>query len=188
MALSSTSTLYRIVPEESEVRFLIGEFLDEVANQVIGATDQVAGDILIDFGDPAASRLGQIRVNVRTLETDQGMRDRTIRSMILDSGQEQYEFVEFDPIELVGLPDSMAVGDTMDFQIMRNLTVKGIAAAITFEATVTVVAADRIEGTARGSVRYDEYGLFIPNARGRVTNVDEVVVLEIDFVAVAVTG
>jgi polyisoprenoid-binding protein YceI len=93
--------------------------------------------------------------------------------------------VEFDPIELVGLPDALVVGDTMEFEIVGNLTVKGTAAAITFEVKVTVVAADRIEGTAMGSVRYDKYGLFIPNAQGRVTEVAEDVVLEIDFVAVA---
>ena len=182
-----TATLYRIASEESEVRFLIGEFLDDVANQVIGTTDQVAGDILIDFDNPAASQLGQIRVNVRTLRTDSGNRDRAIRSFVLESGQEQYEFAEFDPVELVGLPDSIAVGDTLDFQIVGNLTVKGIAAAVTFEAEVTV-GADGISGTATGSVRYDAYGLFIPNARGRVTQVDEVVVLEIDFVAPVVAG
>ena len=57
--------------------------------QVIGATDQVAGDILIDFENPEASRVGQIRVNVRTLRTDNNVRDRAIRSFVLESGQEQ---------------------------------------------------------------------------------------------------
>ncbi len=184
---AASSTLYRIVSEESEVRFSLAEILDDEPNQVIGATDQVAGDILIDFENPEASRLGQIRVNVRTLRTDNNVRDRAIRSFVLESGQEQYEFVEFDPIELAGLPDSLAVGDTMEFQIVGNLTVKRTAAAITFEVKVTVVAADRIEGTATGSVRLDEYDLFIPDARGRVTEVAEDLVLEIDFVAVAVT-
>ncbi len=174
------------MPEDSEVRFSMAEILDDELNQVIGATDQVAGDILLDFGDPSASQLGRIRVNVRTLRTDNNVRDRAIRSFVLESGQEQYEFVEFDPIELAGLPDSLAVGDTMEFRIVGNLTVKGIAAAITFEVRLTVVAADRIEGTSTGSVRYDEYSLFIPDARGRVTEVAEDVVLEIDFVAVAV--
>ena len=81
--------LYRIVSEESEVRFSLAEILDDEPNQVIGATDQVAGDILIDFENPEASRVGQIRVNVRTLRTDNNVRDRAIRSFVLESGQEQ---------------------------------------------------------------------------------------------------
>ena len=86
---AASSMLYRIVSEESEVRFSLAEILDDEPNQVIGATDQVAGDILIDFENPEASRVGQIRVNVRTLRTDNNVRDRAIRSFVLESGQEQ---------------------------------------------------------------------------------------------------
>jgi len=58
---------------------------------------------------------------------------------------------------------------------------------VTFDVSVTVVSEERIEGTATGSVRHDAYELRIPDARGRVTAVDDVVILEIDFVAPAVT-
>jgi polyisoprenoid-binding protein YceI len=184
---SATAVLFRIAPEESEVRFVVGEILDAEDNPVVGITDQVAGDILIDFDSPAASQLGQVRINVRTLRTDSSNRDRAIRSFVLESGSDANEFAEFDPIALVGLPDAVAVGDVVEFQIEGTLTLKGISAPVTFDVTLTIVSAERIEGTATGSVRHDAYDLRIPDARGRVTAVDDVVVLEIDFVAPAVT-
>jgi polyisoprenoid-binding protein YceI len=184
---SATTMLFRIAAGESEVRFLVGEVLDGDDKLVVGTTDQVAGDILIDFENPAASQLGQIRTNVRTLRTDSSNRDRAVRSFVLESGRDQFEFAEFDVVELVGLPDSVVVGDVVDFHIEGTLMLKGIAAPVTFDATVTIVSESRIEGSAVGSVRHDAYDLRIPDARGRVTAVDDVVVLEIDFVAPAVT-
>ena len=79
--------------------------------------------------------------------------------------------------------DVVAVGDVVEFQIEGTLTLKGISAPVTFDVTVTIVSEERIEGTATGSVRHDAYDLRIPDGRGRVTAVDDVVILEIDFVA-----
>jgi len=183
---SAAAVLFRISPEESEVRFVIGEILDDEDKSVVGTTDQVAGDILIDLENSAASQLGQIRINVRTLRTDSSNRDRAIRSFVLESGSDANEFAEFDPVALVGLPDSVAVGDVVEFQIEGTLTLKGISAPVTFDVTVMIVSEERIEGTATGSVRHDAYDLQIPDGRGRVTAVDDVVILEIDFVAPAV--
>ena len=68
--------LYRIVPEESEARFEIDEILRGEPTRVVGITDQVAGDIILDFADAAASQVGVIRINARTLMTDEDRRDR----------------------------------------------------------------------------------------------------------------
>ena len=54
----TAAVLYRIVPEESEVRFEIDEILRGAPTLVVGTTNQVAGDFIIDFTDLAASQLG----------------------------------------------------------------------------------------------------------------------------------
>ena len=54
----TSAVLYRIVPEESEVRFEIDEVLRGAPTLVVGTTNQVAGDFIIDFADLAASQLG----------------------------------------------------------------------------------------------------------------------------------
>ena len=174
--------LYRIDPALSKVRFKVGEVLDSEEQVVIGETNEVTGDVAIDFADPIASRLGVVRINVRSLKTDDAKRDRAIRSFILESGQDRYEFAEFSPLEFINMPESIAVGDTQKFQIQGLLILKEIPVEVLFDTQVTI-GAQEISGVAGGAVRHTDFGLFIPNARGRVTHVEEVVWLEIEFIA-----
>ena len=181
----TSAVLYRIVPEESEVRFEIDEILRGAPTLVVGTTNQVAGDFIVDFADLAASQLGRVRINVRTLRTDEERRDRAIRSRILESASDQYEFTTFEPVRLEGLPRSVELGQTVPFQIVGNLAIRDITREVVFDAELTVVAADRIEGTAVTTILRGDYSLTIPNVPF-VASVDEDVLLGISFVAVAV--
>lgn len=186
-AASSQQTLFRIVPEESEVRFVLTEDLRGVPTTVVGRTNQVAGDILVDFTTPANSRVGMIRINARTLATDNNFRNGAIRDRILQSNQAQYEFTEFTPTAISGLPETVEIGQPVTFQIVGDLKVRNIVRPVTFEATVTVVSDDRLEGTATTTVQRGDFNLQIPSAPG-VANVSEEVQLEIDLVAARVAA
>ena len=180
------ATVYRIIPESSEVRFLIDEVLRGSDFTAVGITNDVAGDIAIDLNNPANTELGLIRVNVRTLETDSSNRNRALRSFILKSAQDEFEFAEFQPTELVNLPDSVSVGDSFSFQILGDLTISGVTNPVTFDATVTLDSENQLSGQAVTTVLYPDFDLTIPNAPF-VASVDDDVRLEIDFVAEAVT-
>ena len=177
--------LFRIVPEESEARYEIDELLRGEPTRVVGLTDQVAGDIIVDFANASASQVGVIRINVRTMETPEDRRDRAVRSRILQSAEDQFEFVDFTPTALEGLPDSVAVGDTASFTIVGDLKIREITAEARFQATVTVVAEDRLEGTAEATILRSTYNLVIPQVPF-VADVGEEVLLGIKFVATAV--
>ena len=177
--------LFRIVPEESEARYEIDELLRGEPTRVVGLTDQVAGDIIVDFANASASQVGVIRINVRTMETPEDRRDRAVRSRILQSAEDQFEFVDFTPTALEGLPDSMAVGDTAGFTIVGDLKIREVTAEARFQATVTVVAEDRLEGTAEATILRSTYNLVIPQVPF-VADVGEEVLLGIKFVATAV--
>ena len=179
------ATLYRIVSEESEARYEIDEILRGEPFRVVGRTDQVAGDIILDFANAASSQIGVIRINVRTLMTDEERRDRATRSRILQSAEDAYEFVDFTPTALEGLPDTVSVGDTATFTIVGDLKIREITAEARFEATVNVVAEDRLEGTAEATVLRSTYDLIIPNVPF-VADVSDEVLLGIEFVATAV--
>ena len=179
------ATLYRIVADESEARYEIDEILRGEPFRVVGRTDQVAGDIILDFANAAASQVGVIRINARTLATDEERRDRATRSRILQSAEAAYEFVDFTPTALEGLPGTVSVGDTASFTIVGDLKIRDITAEARFDATVNVVAEDRLEGTAEATVLRSTYNLIIPNVPF-VTDVSEEVLLGIKFVATAV--
>ena len=151
----------------------------------MGTTDQVAGDLIIDFASPPDSQLGTIRINVRTLQTDDSRRDRATRSRILESSQDAFEFVEFNPKSLVGLPAELSIGDEIQLTILGTLTIRDIPADVTFDATVTVESRDRVTGTATTSIQRKTFELVIPSVPF-VASVGEDILLAIEFVATAV--
>ncbi|MCA0458310.1 MAG: YceI family protein [Chloroflexi bacterium] len=178
---ASGGTLYRIETTGSQVSFTLTEDLRGQPTTVVGTTDQVAGDILVDFTTPANSKLGVIRINARTLSTDQEFRNRAIRSEILESASEDYQFIEFTPTSITGLPDTVVVGSTINFQVVGDLKIRDITQTVTFDVSVTA-GEDKLEGTATTGVTRAQYNLQIPNAPG-VANVSDDVTLDIKFVA-----
>lgn len=177
--------LFRIDSELSEVRFIINEELFGNPKEVIGSTNQVAGDIIVNFDAPSDSQVGEIRINARTLETDDENRNRAIRNQILQSRLDEFEFTSFVPTQISGMPEAVALGETVNFEVTGDLTVRHITSPVTFDVTATLVAEDRLEGTASALVTRDVFELNIPRAPG-VANVSNEVGLEIDFVAMQV--
>lgn len=176
--------VFSIVQEESEVRFLIDEVLRGADFTVVGATDQIAGDISVNAARPAESGIGLIRINARTLTTDNGNRNRALRTFILKSAEDEFEFAEFETTELAGLPESVTLGAPFELQILGELRIAGVTQALSFDASITLESEERLSGTARSSLRHADLGLTIPDVPF-VSSVDEEVRLEIDFVAVA---
>ncbi len=172
----------QIVPEESEARFIIDEVLNDAPKTVVGTTNQVAGELAVDPGDPAKSRVGTIQLNARTLTTDNDFRNRALMNRILVT--DQYEFITFTPTSMAGLPQAGSVGESYTFQMTGNLTIKDVTKEVTFDVTATPQSAARLEGKAATTIRYADYGITIPQVR-QVASVADEVRLEIDFVAAA---
>lgn len=184
LAPAAGGITFSIVPEESQVRFELDEDLRGQRVTVVGVTDQVAGQIRVDRERPWNTEVGPIRVNVRTMQTDNEFRNRAIRGQILLSAQDEYEFAEFVPTALSGLPEVVAVGEPFSFEMTGDFTLRGISQPVTFEVTVTPASETRLEGTAQTTVTRTQFGLNIPSVPG-VANVEEEVLIAIDFVAVA---
>jgi polyisoprenoid-binding protein YceI len=191
-ALENESTVgrtqYRIEPSGTTARFAIDEVLNGEDVTAVGTTNEVGGDFIVDFNTPSESEVGTIVVNARTLETDNFFRNRALRSFILQSANDEYEFIRFEPTALSGLPDeSVEPGDALEFQITGDLTIVETTNEVTFDASVTVEEDGVLVGTASTTVLYPDFNLTIPNAPG-VASVEDEVRLELEFTAVEVTG
>lgn len=183
-ANSGTQKVYRIDPEQSEVRFTLDEKLMGRPTTVVGKTNQIAGDILVDPANPAKSTIGEIRINSRSLATDNEMRNRTIRGQILQSSLDKFEFIVFKPTSITGLPDSVTPGQPVNIKVTGDLTIREVTKPVTFDATVTLFTdgSERIEGTATTVVQRADFDLQIPNVPS-VADVTEEVKLDMDFKA-----
>lgn len=173
--------VFQISQAGSQARFILNEELRGQPTTVIGTTDQIAGEIALDFDNPQNSQIGVIQVNARTLVTDNNFRNRAIQNEILDTGA--FEFITFTPTSVVGLPEEIVVGEPVTLQITGDLTIRNITQQVTFDATATLVALDRLEGVASVTVLRSDYQLAIPSVPS-VANVTDEVLLEIEFTAV----
>ena len=170
-----------LIQGESQARFIIDEILNGEAKQVVGVSDQVAAQILIDPSNPANVAMGAVQVNARTLVTDNDFRNRAIQNEILDTGL--YEFITFTPKTFIGLPASGATGDTFEFQIVGDLTVRDVTLEVTFDMTVTVDSETRLHGLGRTTISRGEFGLGVIRLPRQVAELADRVILEIEFVA-----
>ncbi len=181
---TSAAQTFTILPEESEISFKLEEDLMGARTTVIGTSNQVTGNIAVNFDDPTTSMVGPIEINLRTLATNNEFRNRAIRDQILESNQDRYEFTTFTPTAVAGLPEAVAVGDTFTFSLTGNLPIREITREVVWEVTVTVVSETRLEGIAITQVTRSDYELVIPNVPS-VANVTDEVDLKIEFVAIA---
>jgi polyisoprenoid-binding protein YceI len=151
----------------------------------VGKTNQIAGDILIDPSSPGKSTVGGIRINARSLATDNEMRNRMIRSQILQSSQDKFEFIQFVPTSITGLPDKITAGQSVNLKITGDLTIRDVTKPVTFDTAVTLVSdtAEHLEGSASTIVKRADFNLEIPKVPS-VADVTEEVKLDIDFKAV----
>lgn len=176
----AAAPVFEIEPGESQARFVIDEILRGEPKTVVGVTNQVAGQIAVDPTNPDAARIGEIRINARTLATDSTSRDRMVQNQILATAE--HEYIAFRPKELVGLPDRAGIGETMRFSIVGDLSIRGVTREVIFDATVTPESASRLAGNASTTIRYAEWGIAIPRVPS-VTGVSDDVQLHVDFVA-----
>ena len=174
---------FAIVAAESRATFTLQEDLRGVRTTVVGATSEVGGNIMVDLANPVASSIGAIVINARTLETDNSFRNRAIRSQILKSAQDEFEFIVFEPQELSNFSaESISIGETIRFDVTGNLTVTDITRAETFNVEVTLDNENQISGRATLRVLRGDYNLVIPNVPS-VANVTDEVDLALEFVA-----
>ncbi len=176
-------TIFQISQDESNVRFELDEDLAGNRITVVGETDQVAGELAVDYSDLSSAQVGVIQINARTLVTDNEFRNRAINNRILDTGT--FEFITFTPSAVEGLDGAIAVGETVDFTLVGSLTVRDISQDVTFTVTATAVSDTQITGSASTIILLEDYEITIPQVPN-VANIEEEVELYIDFTANAV--
>jgi polyisoprenoid-binding protein YceI len=183
--VESAALTFVIDPTQSTARFELDEVLNGSPKHVVGTTDQLVGQVRVDEADLSSAEFSDIVVNARTLTTDSERRDRAIRGpIVLDSASDANELITFTVTSVDGLAGSVQVGDTVEFTITGDVTVKGTSQEVTFDASVTFVELGTIQGTATAEITRDMFGIGIPSVPS-VADVSNEVLIGIDFVAVA---
>jgi len=176
------ATLFTIDSSSSKATFTIDEVLFGNPNTVVGETDKVAGQILVNAQDPSKSQVGEIKIDVSTLVTDNDLRNRTLQGRILETDTAANQYATFVAKSITGLPESVAVGQQVSFKITGDLTIHQVTKSVTFDATVTAVSDKQITGTASTTVKYSDFDISVPDVPS-VTGLGDTVKLALDFTA-----
>ena len=179
-AADESQRVFRIDRSRSMARYqAFEEFLDASAGSPIGETSVIAGDILIEPGNPEASRFGPIVVNVESLASDNSMRDSRLRKAYLESAT--YPEVEMRFGRILDLPEAFEEDEEYTLRLEGDLTVKGITAPTVWDVTFEFDGA-RLQGSARTEVLMSTYDAGPISIAGLLKTRDEVA-LSVDLVA-----
>lgn len=176
---ASSLQIFRLSQAESQASFTIYELLRGSPKDVVGITNQVAGEVAVDPDDLSRTQIGEIRINARTLVTDDDRRNSAIRNRILFT--DRYEYIIFQPIEIIGLSGQGTPGQTYTFQVSGDLTIKDVTQRVTFDVTLTVESAERLSGVATATILRSAFKLIVPDVPF-VADVADEVRLKLQFV------
>ena len=169
-----TERLYRIVPGAgSRASYHIEERLGGLSRTTVGTTTVMAGEIAVNLVDLAASRVGEIVVNVEMFQSDSALRDKRIRHDYLQSSH--WPFVRFSPtVADRGLRHRVHRQPiAYDIAVTGELTVKETTRTETFTGTVTVTP-DALTAIMATTVLTSDYDVGPINIARLVHTSDEV--------------
>ena len=116
---------------------------------------------------------------MQSLRSDRDRRDRFIRENGLESNK--FPTAEVAVLELPGLPWPLPGSGGASFQMVSDLTVHGETRPVTWEVKV-VFDPEKISGTARAAVTFDQFNMDKPSL-AFILSVNDEIDLELDFEA-----
>lgn len=179
---TANGTRFTLDASSSEASFTIDEVLFGKPNTVVGKTNQVTGQIVVNRQDPSQSQVGQIRVDLSTLATDNDLRNRTLQGRIFETSDSSNQYATFTPTSLSGLPSTIAIGQQVSFKMTGDLVIHHTTKSVTFDAQATLTSDTGLKGQAQTTVRYKDFGLNIPSVPS-VAGVSDTVKLALTFTA-----
>ena len=167
------------VADASRARYLVREQLARLDFPIdaVGETSQVTGAIALDADGRVISDESTIVVNLASLVSDSDRRDGYLGSRTLET--DTYPDATLVVKEAPGLPWPLPAQGEATFQIVGDMTIKGVTRPLTWDATAQF-AEESVTGQAKTAFTFGEFGIEVPRVRV-VLSVDDNIRLELDF-------
>ena len=163
----------------STARYRVREQLAGISfpSDAVGTTESVTGAIVVNPDGSLDGAASKITVDLKTLASDQQMRDGYIQNRTLEMAK--YPTLEFVPKRLVGLPGPLPATGQAGFQLVGDMTLHGVTAEVTWNVVATF-AADAVAGRGTTTFTFETFKLTKPTL-ARLLSVDDKIELEIEF-------
>lgn len=158
---------FRVDSTQTTVAYAVDEVL--LGNKQItrGATNTVDGQFQVGLkdGQPYIV-MSKLQVDLRTLTSDNAMRDQALRMQWLQSNT--YPYAVFVAKEVQGLPADAVQGQPYTFKVSGDMTIRNITKPVTFDITVTLNGTT-LTGEGTTQIYMKDFGFNPPEILGRFT-------------------
>jgi polyisoprenoid-binding protein YceI len=161
-----------VVPEQSEASYIAREKLASlpVTSEAVGRTNAISGDIYLTRQGLASSPPSVLRVDLRTLRSDETRRDNYVRNNTLQA--DRFPYAEFVLERVDGFPPDYREGEEVALRLSGTMTIRGTSRPMTFDARARY-GGGTLTGVAHATFKLSDFGLSPPNIAGFVTVEDE---------------
>jgi polyisoprenoid-binding protein YceI len=170
---STSAVRYDVVASGSKATYSVREQLVRLSapSDAVGTTTAVTGDVVIGADGKVDSSQSKLVVDLTSLQSDSGMRDRFIQGNTLDTAQ--YPTATFVPTTITGLSSPLPTSGQQTFQLTGNLTIDGVTKPVTFAVT-TQANGSTVTGQATTDLTFEDFGMTAPRAGAVLSVVDDV--------------
>ena len=177
--LTVAGTRYVVAPSGNEVRYRVREQLVgfDLPNDAIGKSAAVTGVIAIDDAGRVIRDASRFVIDAATFASDRDRRDNYLRGRLLETAR--YPSVVFVPTEARGITLPPSGSGTSTFDLIGDLTVRGVTRPTTWRVTATVTN-DQVSGNATTKFAFADFQMAKPQVRS-VLSVADTIALEYDF-------
>jgi polyisoprenoid-binding protein YceI len=178
-ASSEWATRYVVAPAGNEVRYRVREQLVgfDLPNDAIGKSSRVTGSIAFDTGGRLLSTESRFTVDASTFVSDRDRRDNYVASRLLNA--QEFPEIVLVPTELRGLTRPLASTGSRSFELLADLTVRGVTRPTVWRVTAQL-ANGQVSGTAATRFVFSDFQMEKPRVRS-VLSVADTIALEYDF-------
>ncbi len=169
------------IAEGTTARYKVREQLAGISfpSDAVGTTEGVTGTIVVNPDGSIDAAKSKLTVDLRTLKSDQQMRDGYIQGRTLET--EKFPLLEFVPKRAVGLPAPLPSGRGAQsgFELIGDMTLHGVTKEVTWQV-VAVFGNDQVGGRATTTLLFPTFNLTKPTL-ARLMSVEDKIELEIEF-------
>ena len=166
---AGTKARYRVTEQLAGISF---------PSDAVGTTEAITGAIIVN-PDGTLAPESKLTVDLRTLTSDQSLRDAYIQQRTLET--EKFPMLEFAPTRAVGLSSPMPAGRGAQagFQLVGRMTLHGVTREATWNVVATFSNTD-VSGRATTTVDFATFNMTKPSL-ARLLSVDDKIQLEVEF-------
>ena len=165
----------------STARYLITEQLANLDFPIdaIGKTNQIKGSISFDEDGKIIQQNSTIIVNVNSLKSDSGRRDRYISRKSLES--DKYPEATINIKKINNMPWPLPNNGSVEVEIIGDMNVHGVTDEVTWVTKVNFER-DKLNGISKTNFKFEKFNMDLPRV-AIVLSVENNIRLELDFYA-----